>query len=82
MNTIKIYLENTVKKIDNFIYYSNQFASYKNFNTATQEYKTIIVEYLGNLYKIKEYKLDIKTVLQLGHLMKCFYIINNDNHVN
>ena len=79
LNTIKIYLENTLTKIDNLLIYSLEFTSYSKFNTATSEYKAIIVDYLDNLYKIKEYKFDIKTVLQLGHLMKCFYIINNDN---
>lgn len=81
LNTVRIFLTNTVKKIDNYLTYSLQLKSYENFNNQLISRKDIIETYLNSINKINEYKFDIKKVLELGYLMKCFYILNNDNQL-
>ena len=79
LNTIKIYLSNTIKKIDNYLTYSSNLYYYKNFNDDLYTYRKKIQVYLDNLYKIKKYEINLSKLMELGHLMKCFYIINSDN---
>ena len=81
LNTVRIFLTNTIKKMDNYLTHTLQLKTYENFNNELISRKHIIETYLNNINKINEYKFDIKKVLELGYLMKCFYILNNDNEL-
>lgn len=81
LNTVRVFLTNSVNKIDNFLVYSYDLSTYKLFNEELLHRKTIIEDYLLSINKIGEYKFNIKKVLELGYLMKCFYILNNDNQL-
>lgn len=79
LNTVRIFLNNTIKKIDNFLIYSYELKTYKKFNDELLKRKQIIESYLTSINKIGEYKFNLKKSLELGYLMKCFYILNNNN---
>ena len=81
LNTVRLFLTNTTKKIDNFLKYSNDLLTYKNFNEELLNRKCIVENYLISINKIGEYNFNIKKVMELGYLMKCFYILNNSNEL-
>ena len=79
LDSIRLFLKKTTKKIENFLTFSRDLETYKDFNVEILHRKTIIDEYLLSIDKINEYKFNFKKVFELGYLMKCFYILNNDN---
>ena len=81
LNTIRLFFTNTVKKIENYLIYSYNLNTYKLFNEELIKHKTIIDDYLKSINQITEYKFNAKKILELGYLMKCFYILNNDNQL-
>lgn len=81
LNTIRLFLTNTINNIDNFLIYSYNLLTYKKFNEELNMRKDVINKYLQNINKISEYKMNFKKILELGYLMKCFYILNNDNNL-
>lgn len=81
LNTVRLFLTNTTKKIDNFLKYSNDLITYKIFNEELLNRKCIVENYLISINKISEYNFNIKKVMELGYLMKCFYILNNSNEL-
>ena len=81
LKTVRIFLTNTTKKIDNFLIYSKDLITYRSFNEELLNRKTIVEEYLVSINKIDDYNFNIKKVMELGYLMKCFYILNNSNEL-
>lgn len=79
LKTVRIFLTNTTKKVENFLTYSNDLITYRSFNEELLNRKTIIEEYLVSINKIDDYNFNIKKVMELGYLMKCFYILNNSD---
>lgn len=78
LKNIKNYLENSLIEFDNLLKYTSKLETYKEFNDTIRDNINTIKEYLNKLDKISEYKLNIKKLAELGHLMKCFYMLNCD----
>ena len=78
LKNIKNYLENSLLEFNNLLKYTSKLETYKEFNNTIIDNINTIKEYLNKLNKISEYKLNIKKITELGHLMKCFYILNCD----
>ena len=81
LKTVKIFLTTSLKKIDNYLVYSYNLETYKIFNEKLVNHKSVIENYLSFINQINEYKLNFKKLFELGYLMKCFYILNNDNNL-
>tara|TARA_B100000902_G_scaffold399910_2_gene473548 strand:- start:5914 stop:7710 length:1797 start_codon:yes stop_codon:yes gene_type:complete len=81
LNTVRVFLTNSLKKIENYLLFSYNLVTYNRFNDELIKHKNIIEKYLISINKISEYKLNVKKILELGYLMKCFYILNNDNQL-
>ena len=81
LNTVRRFLTDSVSEIDNYLQFSNSLVTYRAFNEELAFRREIITEYLGSINKIGEYRFDFKKILELGYLMKCFYILNNDNRL-
>jgi len=67
------YLNNTINSIDNYLNYSNDLSTYKPFNEQLLYNKDILLKYKKNLDKITEYKFRPNKLLEIGHIMKCYY---------
>ena len=67
--------------MDSYLAYSNTLLTYTGFNNEINKNKKIMIEYLEELNKIKDYTMNFKKLLELGHLMKCFYILNDDENI-
>ena len=79
--TVKEYINNSINSFNNLLNYTKSYITYENFNATLEHNKTILTNYLYNLNKIKKYEFNFKKVFELGHLMKCFYKLHNDDNV-
>lgn len=80
---LKHYIVGSLNKYNNFLKYSKDLTNYKSFNNTINKNISIFTSYLGELNKITPYTLSIHKLIELGHLMKCFYYLNkNANIIN
>lgn len=79
LNIVKTYLNSTYIRINNYLEYTKSLTTYYEFNNILLSNNNIIKNYIDNLSKISEYKMNFKKIFELGHLMKCFYVLNTDD---
>mgnify|MGYP006087976005 CR=1 FL=1 len=75
------YISNSINKFNNLLKYTGELISYENFNNLVNDNLKILNDYLKMLNKVKEYKLSVNKLFELGHLMKCFYKLHNDKNI-
>lgn len=78
---LRSYLKNTIGNMKNLIGYTENFNSYKDFNNTVKERLLTITNYYSKLENINNYKVNFKKFLELGNIMKCFYMLNNDKEL-
>jgi len=80
---INQYLNYTIKTIDNYLAFSSNLPSQNNFNSVLREKKQIMENLKQKLSCISEYKLtSIKKLQEIGHVLKYFYELHDDNSYN
>ena len=77
---IKKYIDCTIKRYDQFLCYSNELTSYKEFNNKVLENKNIFVDFRNNLDILGTY--NYSSYMRIGHLMKWFYKFYYSNNIN
>ncbi len=78
---LKQYIATSLNKYKNFLKYSRDLVNYKGFNDAINKNIDIFTSYLDDLNKITPYSLSINKLVELGHLMKCFYYLNKNENI-
>ena len=78
---LKQYIVSSLNKYKNFLKYSRDLVNYKSFNDAINKNIGIFTSYLNDLNKITPYSLSINKLVELGHLMKCFYCLNKNENI-
>ena len=78
---LKQYIVTSLNKYKNFLKYSRDLVKYKDFNDAINKNTDIFTSYLDDLNKITPYSLNINKLVELGHLMKCFYYLNKNENI-
>jgi len=78
---LRDYITNSINKFKNLLKYTESLLTYDNFNKYLNENINVLNNFLINLNKIKEYNISFSKLFQLGHLMKCFYKVNNDKNI-
>jgi len=78
---LKQYIATSLNKYKNFLKYSRDLVNYKGFNDAINKNIDIFISYLDDLNKITPYSLSINKLVELGHLMKCFYYLNKNENI-
>jgi len=78
---LRDYITNSINKFKNLLKYTESLLTYDNFNKYLNENINVLNNYLINLNRIKEYNISFSKLFQLGHLMKCFYKLNNDKNI-
>lgn len=81
LKNIKNYLKNSIIEFNNLLKCTSKLETYKEFNNTIKDNIIIINNYVNNLNRISDYKFNIKKITELGHLMKCFYLLNNDKKI-
>ena len=78
---LRDYITNSINKFKNLLKYTESFLTYEKFNKYLIENINVLNNFLSKLNKIKEYNFSISKLFELGHLMKCFYILHNDKNI-
>ncbi len=78
---LKQYIVSSLNKYKNFLKYSKDLFNYKSFNDAINKNISIFTSYLDELNIITPYTLNINKLVELGHLMKCFYCLNKNETI-
>lgn len=78
---IRSYIGYSINNINNLYKYTKDLITYKNFNDTLNDKINILMNYKIKLDFISEYKFNFKKILEMGNIMKCFYILNNDKEL-
>lgn len=77
----RAYISHSIDSMNNFYKYSVNFNTYKEFNNVLIEKKQILEDYNKELHKITDYKISLHKLTKIGHLMKCFYQLYDNNNI-
>ena len=78
---IRSYIGYSINNINNLYKYTKDLLTYKNFNNTLNNQINILMKYKIKLDHISEYNFSFKKMLELGNIMKCFYVLNNDKEL-
>jgi hypothetical protein len=80
---IKKYLSTTIDSMENYLNYSSCLHTHYNFNDRLAEKIKILIELKNKIFTISEYKLSFKKIFEIGHILKYFYeIYENEQYHN
>ena len=82
LSTIKQYLGHTMKSMDNYLSITEGLASYSPFNDAVRTHQKVLRECGDNLSAIQEFRLNWKSILNIGNILKMFYLIYDNSVYN
>ena len=82
LHDIKEYITNTEARMYNFLLYSSELSSYEKFNTNLKSKLSVLASLRENLEKITPYRLSYNKIGELGHVLKNFYEIYDDEKYN
>ena len=82
INVIKDYLIKSVYNFNNLSSIIENYDTYKEFNIEMKENINKINTIISYTDKISDYKLNPNKLLELGDLMKIFYIFHQDHDIN
>ena len=78
-NEIKIYLNHTINRMQNYINYSDKFNSQNTFNNLLKEKLNTLKDVYFKLSNISEYKfMNLTKIKEIGALLKYFYQLHKD----
>tara|TARA_B100000902_G_scaffold274559_1_gene260406 strand:- start:334 stop:2163 length:1830 start_codon:yes stop_codon:yes gene_type:complete len=78
---IKNYLNFSINNINNLFKYTNVLTTYKEFNNTINTRINILIKYKKKLEYISDYNINFKKTLEMGNIMNCFYMLNNDKEL-
>jgi putative IMPACT (imprinted ancient) family translation regulator len=82
LNEIKEYIISTEARMYNFLLYSSELSTYEKFNTNLKGKLAVLAVLRENLEKITPYRLSYSKINELGHVLKNFYDIYDDEKYN
>ena len=78
---IRVYIDNTIKSMENFLQHSPNSNPYTLFNNQVEENKKKLIDYKKRLENIQGDSLSLRNVTQIGKLMKHFYDMHDNDDV-
>jgi len=78
---MKNYLENTINTMEKFTIYNQSLTTHKNFLHTLDEHRYKLQRLHCLLENIQPFKPSIFKIGEVGYLLKAFYIIHNDKHI-
>ena len=82
LNEIKDYIRSSEARMYNFLLYSSELATYEKFNKNLKGKLDVLAGLRDNLEKITPYRLSYAKIGELGHVLKNFYDIYDDEKYN
>jgi len=82
-NEIKIYLENTIQSMENYLQYTSEFNTYNEFNSILKNKISDLKSMYGKINSISEYSLyNISKFKEIGKILKYFYELHSEQTYN
>lgn len=78
LSNMRIYLQNTIHKMENFIEKNNFLNHYNQFNSITNDHCEVLKQLHSQLSSIQPFYPSLLKTTEIGYLLKMFYIIHND----
>ena len=78
----KIYLNETINSMNNFLKYSNDLSSFTDFNSSLSSNINVLKELKEKLEKVSDLKYNFKKIYEIGHILKTFYEIYDNQTYN
>ena len=78
---LRTYLKLSINNGNNLIKYTKQLTTYSEFNNELNVKLNNLTKYYNKLKSINNYEINFNKILELGNIMKCFYMLNNDNNL-
>jgi energy-coupling factor transporter ATP-binding protein EcfA2 len=75
---IRDYTSNTISSINNFYNYSKKLKTYKSFNLDIMKNKGFLETFHARLSHISKFEYSIPKILQIGKILKLFYVLHED----
>jgi len=76
---IKLYLDKTILSMENYLFYSSELTSQKEFNCSLREKLTTLKIIYNKLLNISNYSFyNVNKFKEIGHILKYFYELHND----
>lgn len=82
LNTIKDFIFNTTKKLDNLLTYTTKLETYSFFNEKLETTKLDLTEYYNSLVKIKPFQYTFSKIVEIGEIMRLYYYFHNDKKLS
>ena len=82
LEIVKLHIEETEKKMTEFLSMSEKLKTYSVFNNVAKEKKRVLSNIKTNLCQITPYKLSYGKIGEFGHVLKCFYDLYDDDEYN
>jgi hypothetical protein len=80
---IELYLDNTLETMQNYIHYTNNLSSYKDFNSNLIQQKFILSNINYKIKSITEYNLyNLTKIQEIGKVLKYFYELHTNKEFN
>lgn len=73
--TMKDYLSQTIKNMDNLLLQCKELKTYSTFRETIEKHRLVCIRMKKQIDKVTPNKLCVKKISQIGHVMKCFYMM-------
>ena len=80
--SFKEYLHYTIDSMDRYLEITEQYKTYKDFNNEMIRNKNILIEYKQKLEKITPFRLSLIKLMEIGHILQCFYELYDNKIYN
>ena len=80
--TLQKHMNVVVANMDAFLTYSNDLSTYQPFNYVVREKRQVLVEILYEINKIDALTVSFSKFSQVGHVLKTFYELHNEELYN
>ena len=82
INILKNYMNLSIENMDKYTSITKKYNTYSNFNETVEKNKQILKQKLNELNKISKLYYNPKNMTQIGYVMKIYYQIYNDKHLD
>jgi len=78
-NEIRIYIDHTINSMENYLEYSKNLQTHKDFNLIVIEKLTIFKQIQEKIKHITDYNMfNFSKIKEIGYVFKCFYELHTD----
>jgi len=78
-NEIRIYINHTINSMENYLEYSSQLITHKEFNSAVREKLDTLKVMHKKIEMITDYNMfNFSKIKEIGYVFKCFYELHTD----